>query len=107
MPPGPSTRIVRIDDRWRRLGRGGRMLLWILACDGGDGPKRTSHPTACVAGGEVCNGLDDDCDGLADDDPVDAVVFAADADGDGFGATEPQPGCPPPVYATVGGDCDD
>ena len=34
---------------------------------------------------ELCNGLDDDCNDIADDDPVDALTFYEDADGDGFG----------------------
>ena len=35
---------------------------------------------------ELCNGKDDDCDGLIDeDDAVDAGTWYADADGDGYG----------------------
>ena len=40
------------------------------------------------AGQEICNGLDDDCDGLVDDaDPslAGTAIWYADADGDGFG----------------------
>ncbi len=35
---------------------------------------------------EVCNGIDDDCSGVADDSPVDGSMLADDADGDGMGA---------------------
>ncbi len=34
---------------------------------------------------EVCNGIDDDCDGVVDGNAVDAPTFYADADGDGAG----------------------
>jgi hypothetical protein len=34
---------------------------------------------------EVCNGVDDDCDGDIDGDAIDAVTYYDDADGDGYG----------------------
>jgi hypothetical protein len=34
---------------------------------------------------EVCNGIDDDCNGLTDDG-LTFVTYYADADGDGYGA---------------------
>ncbi|MFT5587733.1 MAG: hypothetical protein ACI9VR_005346, partial [Cognaticolwellia sp.] len=50
---------------------------------------------------EECNGQDDDCDGLADDedDNVDqstGVTWWTDADGDGYGAGEPTQSCAVP-----------
>jgi hypothetical protein len=50
-------------------------------CDDGDG---AINPAA----GELCNGVDDDCDGLVDDDdsPVSGTsTWYTDADGDGYG----------------------
>lgn len=40
------------------------------------------HPDAV----EICNGVDDNCDGVTDEDAVDRVERFVDADGDGFGA---------------------
>ncbi len=34
---------------------------------------------------ETCNGVDDDCDGSIDDDPIDGETWYDDLDGDGFG----------------------
>jgi hypothetical protein len=52
------------------------------------------HPGAA----EVCNALDDDCDGTFDED---VALRFRDADGDGFGDN---PAC---VGVAEGGDCDD
>ncbi|HMV67898.1 MAG TPA: MopE-related protein, partial [Myxococcota bacterium] len=72
-------------------------------CDDGN-PGR--HPGAV----EVCDGLDQDCDGAVDDDPEVGLTFYADADGDGWGDANGDDaiGCArPDGYAIVAGDCDD
>ncbi|MBN2801303.1 MAG: hypothetical protein JXX28_19335 [Deltaproteobacteria bacterium] len=46
-----------------------------------DDQSATAHPGAA----ERCDGADDDCDGQADVGALDAPVWYADADGDGFG----------------------
>jgi len=61
---------------------------------------------------EVCNGVDDDCDGdtdADDDDVTGASVYYTDLDGDGFGATGSGTVSCTTVSgaATVSGDCDD
>ena len=60
---------------------------------------------------EVCNGQDDDCDGVVDPENTQGCTFYfKDADGDGFGTSgDSQCLCAPAgVYkAAVGGDCDD
>ena len=58
---------------------------------------------------ELCNGVDDNCDGLIDENATDATTFFQDADSDGFGATsKPLTGCDAPSgYVTADADCDD
>lgn len=58
---------------------------------------------------EVCNGVDDDCNSIIDDDPVDGTSYYPDADGDGFGRNaSPVVACSPPVgYVDNNLDCDD
>ena len=62
---------------------------------------------------EVCNSVDDDCDGLVDDKAQGGQTYFPDADGDGFGDdTVPVIACADPSdstlsYVIVGGDCDD
>lgn len=55
-------------------------------CDDADSAV---HPAAA----EVCNGLDDDCDGTVDADAADASDWYDDVDDDGFGAGDPVAAC--------------
>ncbi|MFZ5476300.1 MAG: MopE-related protein, partial [Myxococcota bacterium] len=69
-------------------------------CDDGDD---AIHPGAA----EVCNDVDDDCDGEADEEG--GETWYDDVDGDGYG--DPQTGraicSPPPILVLDGTDCDD
>jgi hypothetical protein len=61
------------------------------------------HPGAT----EVCNGVDEDCDGAVDDGVV--LTWYADADLDGWGVLWPtvEACAAPPGFAAASGDCDD
>ncbi|MFN7147603.1 MAG: putative metal-binding motif-containing protein, partial [Myxococcota bacterium] len=68
-----------------------------------------AEPAAFPGNDEVCDEIDNDCDGAVDDDPIDVVAVYQDVDGDGWGdddaadvACAAEPG-----WALAGGDCDD
>ena len=77
-------------------------------CDDSGGPTE-----------EVCNGLDDDCDGAVDEDVIDAPIWYPDDDGDDYGDESVEcemttssgviGSCdsPGPGYTMTSGDCDD
>ena len=71
-------------------------------CDDGDA---AINPGAS----EVCDGVDNDCDGSADADATDATTWYADADGDGYGdASSSSSACDQPTgYVADDTDCDD
>ena len=83
-------------------------------CNDGDASIHPASP-------ELCDNLDQDCDGLVDDNPVNGVLFYRDQDGDGdgeIGTTDTIEACyilntqtqeyePPAGYADIDGDCDD
>jgi hypothetical protein len=58
---------------------------------------------------ELCNGIDDDCDGEVDEEAVDSNSWYLDADGDGWGDEEVAvAACEQPEgHAAEPGDCDD
>ena len=77
-----------------------------------------AEPTINPAASELCNGVDDDCDGLTDDADTDAKPDASlwyfpDRDGDGYvDSSDPDftytKACDAPSdYASQTGDCDD
>ena len=52
--------------------------VWSGDCDDG-------NPVVYPNAAEYCDGLDNDCDGVVDDEPHDRERFYVDGDGDGFG----------------------
>jgi hypothetical protein len=62
-------------------------------------------------GTEVCDGYDNDCNGISDgEDAEDATVWYYDADGDGYGTDSRRVtdcAAPSAAYVGTGGDCDD
>ena len=88
-----------------------------LRDDDGDGYLNTedcndfdpnTHPDAR----EVCDGKDNNCDDLIDNNPTDAPIFYLDKDGDGYGSMEfvdqVQNSCEQPEGTTLSStDCND
>ena len=74
------------------------------ATDCDDGASAV-HPDA----DEYCDGVDQDCDGEADNDAVDAPTWYVDLDTDGYGdsSAPTSVSCESVGGAAVGGDCDD
>ena len=70
-----------------------------------DDANAAVHPGAT----EVCNGIDDNCDGVIDEDAVDGITFFIDQDGDGYGsASSTILACTAPLgYVENSIDCND
>ena len=77
----------------------------FAACEECDDTNPDVNPGA----DEVCNGIDDNCDGVTDDDAIDAVNWYADVDQDQHGDSDDVVvACEQPEgYVTTGEDCDD
>ncbi|MEJ7681429.1 MAG: GEVED domain-containing protein [Segetibacter sp.] len=70
-----------------------------------DDTEASVHPGAA----EVCNGIDDDCDGQTDEG-LPQHTYYLDSDGDGYGSSNTTTTCSsaaPQGYAARGGDCND
>lgn len=82
-----------------------------VAAPGGKGGGSGGKRTKCTE--EICDGKDNDCDGLVDGDAVCAITYYCDGDRDGYPAASPSGtcsifGCLPPGCSTARGtDCND
>ncbi|MCK6526762.1 hypothetical protein L6R50_04135 [Myxococcota bacterium] len=87
-----------------------------VTCDGppanyvaASGDCDDAAPGTHVGAAELCNGVDDDCSGVADDG-LEFVSYFADGDGDGFGLDGTEVSTcdgAPAGHAAAPGDCDD
>ena len=78
---------------------------YILTSGDCDDARDEAYPNAP----ELCNGLDEDCDGQVDENTIDSFTYHADTDGDGFGdPTAILEECQAPNgYVLDDSDCDD
>ena len=78
-----------------------------LSIESGGDDCDDSNPTVNTGASELCDGLDNNCNDIIDEDVTE--VYFADLDGDGFGNSEnTQEGCEAPEgFVTIGSDCDD
>jgi len=88
----------------------------VLTCDPIDtvdvgGDCNDGDPAVSPNAPELCNGIDDDCDGLVDDADPDVTgqgAWFVDTDGDGFGSMVQQAACEPADgLVAAPDDCDD
>jgi hypothetical protein len=81
---------------------------WVEIAEDCDDANSSIHPDAT----EICDALDNDCDGLIDDEDdsvTDTTTWYTDVDGDGYGddASTVTACVQPSGTAAYGGDCDD
>jgi len=87
----------------------------VVRCERPDAHVRNGRdcdddaPSVFPGATEVCDGIDQDCTGVADDGAVDGQTYYRDQDQDGVGVlSETLEACDQPSgYATISGDCDD
>ena len=82
-----------------------------VAVDQGGDDCDDANPDTHPGADEICNGLDDDCDGVVDTDAVDATTWYIDYDGDGYGDPSEkwaETACEQPAGMVAdASDCDD
>jgi hypothetical protein len=91
---------AEVDERW--VDADGDGYVADQDCDDQD-------PASFPGGTEYCDGADNDCDGVVDDNAMDTMAWYADNDGDGYGnALDHQLSCRQPSgRVSDARDCDD
>ena len=73
-----------------------------------EGDCDDSNPDIYPQSDEHCDGLDNDCSGVVDDNPIDGTIWYEDLDGDGVGGSTSILACTQPDgYSSLGEDCND
>ena len=87
----------------------GTTTVFVTATDESGNTATCSFDVTVTANPELCNGLDDDCNGLTDDGAPGDNIFYADTDGDGYGDPDnSETGClASPGFVDNALDCDD
>ncbi len=81
---------------------------FIPTANGGRDCDDTSDQARPNRTDEVCDGLDNNCNGQLDEGLTPRLEYFIDGDGDGVGAGNSVQACaPPPGRVAAGGDCDD
>jgi hypothetical protein len=82
-----------------------RPIGYVANSDDCDDNRTDTNPGAP----EVCNGIDDDCNGTTDDNATGLATWYADTDGDGYGdnSSTTQSCNQPSGYVDNSSDCDD
>ncbi|HMV70317.1 MAG TPA: putative metal-binding motif-containing protein, partial [Myxococcota bacterium] len=101
-----------LDDDGDGFGDPGSMLVTCTPPPGyvpAPGDCRDDLPGVYPGAVELCDGVDEDCDGVVDDGAADDATWYADGDADGWGADNVRlVTCDPgPGWVLVDGDCDD
>jgi hypothetical protein len=77
---------------------------------GNNGANNGDECTPTNGGVEICDDIDNDCNGEVDDEPTDGMAYYTDGDDDGYGDPASEVlACEQPSddVVTQGGDCDD
>ncbi|MDX1811167.1 MAG: putative metal-binding motif-containing protein, partial [Gammaproteobacteria bacterium] len=96
-----------VDNETRSCGNNVGACIGTQTCSGG---RWSTCNQEVSPSQEVCDGIDNNCDGVIDNDPVDGSVYYIDSDLDSFGSSSPVLICPnqvQPGLSSNNGDCND